>query len=117
MANGQKAKSKLFFTLIVFFLAIALLGITFIVTLSSLLSSNWGKHKLLNYLNSTYHVHSTCDRLSIGWFSPVEIINFKVVQEDAEFRCDIIKTEATLLDLLLRKNFKHLYFDRPFLTL
>src|SRR4029078_9035089 len=98
MANGQKAKSKLFFTLIVSFLAIVLLGVTFVATLPSLLSSNWGKHKLLNYLNSTYHVHSTCDRLSLGWFSPVEIINLKVVQEDTEFHCDIIKTEATLLD-------------------
>lgn len=103
--------NKFFFIL----LAIILFILVGIAALPSLLSTHWGKQKLSYYIKRVYKIDTACDRLSLSWFGHQEITNLVLDSPFGyHFDCDIIKTEATLLDILFRRTIGHLYFDRPY---
>src|SRR5579862_1880239 len=102
---------------VLLFLAIAILLLlcAFIASLPTIVSSDWGKEKLFRYLKSKYHIDVKCQRLSLEWFGHLEVTDLEVIDTEKKlaFTCDIIKTEADLYDLLFKKNFGYLFFDRP----
>src|SRR5579862_1690071 len=102
---------------VLLFLAIAILLLlcAFIASLPTIVSSEWGKQRLFHYLKSKYHIDVKCQRLSLEWFGHLEVTDLEVIDTEKKlaFTCDIIKTEADLYDLLFKKNFGHLFFDRP----
>jgi hypothetical protein len=115
---GQKTKShKLFLILLLLIAGVAALLFVTLASLPTLLSSNWGKKRLIAFFKSSYGVDVQCERFSLRWFGHQEITDLKVIDPKSKtlFTCDIIKTEATLLDILLKKRIGHLYFDRPYL--
>lgn len=120
MTDGSSPrKLKLFPVLFLLVLGILFILFAFIASLPTILSSTWGKNKLFGYLKSRYHVDVSCQRLSLEWFGHLEVTDLKVIDAERKctFNCDIIKTEAHLWDLLFKKNFGHLYFDRAYLQI
>ena len=96
-------------------LVVVLLILVGVTALPSLLSTEWGKQKLTSYIKKIYKVDASCAKLSLRWFGPQEITQLVVDNPPLyHFDCAIIKTEATLLDILFKREMGHLYFDRPF---
>src|SRR5690348_5785461 len=116
MPDGSSPKK---FKISLVFLVVLLVACVLIACVPTLLSSSWGKQRLFAHFKSRYNVDVQCDRLSLGWFAPVEVMCLTVVQQEKKlfFSCDSVKTEASLWDILFKKNVGQLHCDRPYLKL
>ncbi len=120
MNNGSNRKPfRLWAVLFLIAAAILLLLFAFIAALPTLMSSTWGKKRLFHYLKSQYHIDVHCERLSLEWFGHIEITDLEVIDMEKKltFTCDAIKTDADLYDIVFKKNFGHLFSDKPYLKI
>lgn len=119
MPVGSKKSLKYGKALCALVAAVLLLFFACIATLPTLVSSDWGKQKLFNYLRSQYQIDVQCQHLSLKWFGHLEASGLQVIyaKKKVNFTCDTIKTEASLYSVLIKKNFGHLFCEKPYLKI
>src|SRR5271154_5900720 len=106
MTDGSKPKTfKLIPILLWLGLGILFILIAFAVSLPTIISSDWGKKRLFSYLYVKYGLDGYCKRLEVQWFGHLEVTNLILFDDTRKtlFKCDIIKTEADLWDILFKK--------------
>ncbi len=98
--------------LLIFFLCLfGILGIA-----PTVISSSWGKEKLLDYVNKTSLYKISCESVHLSWFGKQEFSGLKV-QGPHALSCDLVKTSAPLWKILFRKQVDALDIIHPSLQL
>lgn len=117
MADGSKRHKHFFPLLIAFSIVIVLCA--FVASIPRILSTQWGKAKLFAYVKSKYRLDVKCEQLSLEWFGRLETTHLEVtdLKKTMHFTCSTIQTEASLWDVLFKKDFGHLHLDQPHLTI
>lgn len=118
MTDGSNTKPFKFVTLLLWVgIGIVCLMAAFAALLPSMLSSTPGRKWLSNYLLVKYGVQGSCNRLEIRWFGHLEATDLTLLDAKRKltFRCDVVKSDAGLWDVLFKKNLGHLDLNHPYL--
>ncbi len=115
MNSGSTTTRIIFLTLI----GILVLLVALIAILPTILSTEWGKKRLIAYIKENYDADVQVNRLELQWWGGQEVTDLVVHQEKYQMQltCDGIKTDASLWDLLVRRSMGHVQCNRPYLKL
>lgn len=100
------SKRKWFKVTSCFFLLIFLLS-SLVITIPSLVSTQWGKEKLLDFLNERIPGKIEVDSLSLSWFAPQKIEGMRLHDPNAQeiLRIESFLTSTSLFELFFKTDF------------
>lgn len=111
MQNSSKKRSRLAYSVTLLFISlfVAICG------LPTLLSTSWGKQKLISTLEARLPYQISIQELKLNWLG-VQTIKGLCLHDKAAtavIKCDEINSSATLLQILFKKDFKELQITKP----
>jgi len=97
-----------------------LLLLGFVALLPTVLSSQWGKERLAQYLSKKFSLCVRCERLSLSWFQEQKIQKLEVEDPQGTFSfcCPQLTISSSLAKLLIqRTDFGVVHFLQPHLSI